>query len=232
MSKLLVINVSEHTEKKGGLTYLSWAWAWSEVLKIDPSATWVAHQYGPQGSEQPCMWIGDTAIVHCSVTINGLRRECMLPVMDNRNNAVKSPDARKISDAIMRCMTKAIAMHGLGLYIYAGEDLPHVEPSPDDVERQAKQDEREGELRELALYLVDAHQNEKDTDAIRLWYDAKTWDADNPTAVEEQKYVWGLLKNESKLRNTIKANSPRLKDEKYRAGLPADHPMAPDAAQA
>lgn len=124
MSDLLKINVNDHTEKKGGLTYLSWAWAWAEVLKIDPQATWVAHQYGPQGNEQPCMWIGETAIVHTSVIIKGLRRECLLPVMDNRNNAVKQPDARKISDAIMRCMTKAIAMHGLGLYIYAGEDLP------------------------------------------------------------------------------------------------------------
>ena len=133
MSELLKVNVNDHTEKKGGLTYLSWAWAWAEVLKHDPTATWVAHQYGPQGNEQPCMWIGETAIVHTSVTIKGLRRECLLPVMDNRNNAVKLPDARKISDAIMRCMTKAIAMHGLGLYIYAGEDLPESDdaaPAP------------------------------------------------------------------------------------------------------
>jgi hypothetical protein len=75
------------------------------------------------------MWIGETAMVHTSVTIKGLRRECMLPVMDNKNNAVKLPDSRKISDAIMRCMTKAISMHGLGLYIYAGEDLPEPEHS-------------------------------------------------------------------------------------------------------
>jgi len=124
MSELLKVNVNDHTEKKGQLTYLSWAWAWAEVLKVDPAATWVVHTYGPQGAEQPCMWIGETAMVHTSVTVNGLRRECMLPVMDNRNNAVKLPDARKVSDAIMRCMTKAISMHGLGLYIYAGEDLP------------------------------------------------------------------------------------------------------------
>ena len=129
---LLKINVNEHTEKKGQLTYLSWAWAWAEVLKVDPAATWVVHTYGPQGAEQPCMWIGETAMVHTSVTVNGLRRECMLPVMDNRNNAMKNPDARKISDAIMRCMTKAISMHGLGLYIYAGEDLPEGEDNTDD----------------------------------------------------------------------------------------------------
>jgi hypothetical protein len=127
MSDLLKINVNDHTEKKGQLTYLSWAWAWAEVLRVDPAATWVVHTYGPQGSEQPCMWIGETAMVHTSVTVNGLRRECMLPVMDHKNNAVKSPDSRTISDAIMRCMTKAISMHGLGLYIYAGEDLPEGE---------------------------------------------------------------------------------------------------------
>jgi len=123
-NELLKVSVNENTEKKGNLTYLSWAWAWTEVLKADSQATWIVHTYGPQGAEQPCMWIGDTAMVHTSVTIFGLRRECLLPVMDHKNNAMKNPDARKISDAIMRCMTKAISMHGLGLYIYAGEDLP------------------------------------------------------------------------------------------------------------
>lgn len=136
MSELLKINVNDHTEKKGQLTYLSWAWAWAEVLKADPGATWIVHTYGPQGAEQPCMWIGETAMVHTSVTVNGLRRECMLPVMDHKNNALKSPDARKISDAIMRCMTKAISMHGLGLYIYAGEDLPEGEEPPKKEEKQ------------------------------------------------------------------------------------------------
>lgn len=137
MSELLKINVNQHTEKKGNLTYLSWAWAWAEVLKIDPGATWVVHTYGPQGSEQPCMWIGETAMVHTSVTVKGLRRECMLPVMDNKNNALKQPDSRKISDAIMRCMTKAIGMHGLGLYLYAGEDLPESEKDePTELEGQ------------------------------------------------------------------------------------------------
>ena len=208
MNNLLSINVNDHTEKKGGLTYLSWAWAWAEVLKHDPSATWIVYNYGPDGSQQPCMWIGDTAMVHTSVTISGLRRECMLPVMDNRNSAVKNPDARKISDAIMRCMTKAIAMHGLGLYIYAGEDLPQAEPEPD--ENQAKLDARTTELDELALYLIDCHKNDKDMDAIAIWYKPDTWKDEDPfDANEERKYVWGLLKSESKLRSTIKANDPK-----------------------
>lgn len=208
MSDLLKINVNEHTEKKGGLTYLSWAWAWAEVLKHDSQATWVVHNYGPEGSQQPCMWIGETAMVHTSVTVKGLRRECMLPVMDNRNNAVKNPDARKISDAIMRCMTKAIAMHGLGLYIYAGEDLPQMEDTQENPHAEAFA-KRSGELEELALYLIDCHKNEKDMDAVRVWYEPTTWRDDDPfDANEERKYVWGLLKAESKLRSTIKANAP------------------------
>lgn len=172
MSELLKINVNEHTEKKGQLTYLSWAWAWAEVLKIDAAATWVAHQYGTPGCEQPCMWIADTAIVHTSVTINGLRRECLLPVMDNKNNAIKAPDARKISDAIMRCMTKAIAMHGLGLYIYAGEDLP--EGSADESRIKWLDDRHAafmgvlnmGELKRLLSEAVDLAMRNNDSEAV------------------------------------------------------------------
>ena len=206
MSDLLSVNVNEHTEKKGKLTYLSWAWAWAEVLKVDPSATWVCHTYGPQGAEQPYMNVGQTAMVHTSVTIKGLRRDCMLPVMDHLNKAIKNPDAFQVNTAIMRCMTKAISMHGLGLYIYAGEDLPMLEAAmtPED-EARAK---RGAELEELALFMIDCHHNDKDMDAIRVWYDPKTWDSDNPTKSEEQKYVWGLLREESKLRSAIKANKP------------------------
>jgi hypothetical protein len=216
MSELLKINVNDHTERKGQLTYLSWAWAWAEVLKIDPAATWVAHQYGPQGSEQPCMWIGETAIVHTSVTINGLRRECLLPVMDNRNNAVKMPDARKISDAIMRCMTKAIAMHGLGLYIYAGEDLPEADEKPEskpelkttvikatDGAGASLSADKRAEIDELALHMIECHHAGKDLDAIRLWYDPATF-GDN----EERVYLWSLLGAQSKLRSAIKSNKP------------------------
>jgi len=223
---LLSVNVNDKTEKKGGLTYLSWAWAWAEALKADPAATWVVHTYGPQGAEQPCMWIGETAMVHTSVTINGTRRECMLPVMDHKNNAVKLPDARKISDAIMRCMTKAISMHGLGLYIYAGEDLPQEadakpakpepsrtltspDPNTGDVAWVADDpDPRQDELQNLALYLIDCEKTGKQMDAIKVWYAADTWNADEPTANEERMAVWGMLKHESKLRSAIKANKP------------------------
>ena len=131
MSELLKINVNDHTERKGNLTYLSWAWAWAEVLKIDPAASWVAHEW----ADRPAMFLPDgSAMVKVSVTVKGDTKLCVLPIMDNRNRAIQNPDAFAINTAIMRCLAKAIAMHGLGLYIYAGEDLPEAEkkePNPE-----------------------------------------------------------------------------------------------------
>lgn len=118
---LLSINVNEHTEKKNGLTYLSWAWAWAEVLKIDPEATWdvVEHE------GLPVRFLPDkTAMVKVEVTIKGSSKTCWLPVMNHRNQAIEQPNAFQVNTAVMRCLAKAISMHGLGLYIYAGEDLP------------------------------------------------------------------------------------------------------------
>jgi hypothetical protein len=207
MNELLSLNVNDRVEKKGNLSYLSWAWAWAEVLKFDPAATWAVVEYGPENNRQPCCWIGDTAMVHTTVTIKGVERSCMLPVMDNKNNAVKNPDARKISDAIMRCMTKTAALHGLGLYIYAGEDLPQVEDEETTADKA-----RLRELEELATYMVDCHHAGEDMKAIDLWYAEGTF-RDN----EERLYVWGFLKPESKLRSAIKSNNPSANKEKEAA---------------
>ena len=134
MSELLKINVNDHTEKKNGLTYLSWAWAWAEVLKIDPVATWRL-----SGDHYPCHFFQDgSAMVTVEVTIKGHAKSCVLPVMNNRNQAIKNPDAFAVNTAIMRCLTKAISMHGLGLYIYAGEDLPEHAGAPPSVEAPPK----------------------------------------------------------------------------------------------
>jgi hypothetical protein len=131
MSELLKINVNGHLEKKGNLSYLSWAWAWAEVMKIDPGARWTAHEW----DNSPVMVLRNgTAMVKVSVEIKGDIKTCILPVMDNRNKAIVDPDAFAVNTAIMRCLAKAIAMHGLGLYIYAGEDLPEAEkaePNPE-----------------------------------------------------------------------------------------------------
>ena len=116
--ELREINVNEFTEKKGQLTYLSWTWAVDTLLQNDPQATWEF--------PEPKTY-NDTVMVFCNVTAMGKTMRMQLPVMDNRNNAIVNPDTRKISDATMRCLAKCIACFGIGLYIYAGEDLPSVD---------------------------------------------------------------------------------------------------------
>ena len=129
INKLLSTNVNEHTEKKGGLTYLSWAWAWAEALKADEDATFKVEMFG----DKCFMDINGTAMVFVTVTMFRKPMTCQLPVMDFRNKAILNPDAFAVNTAIMRCMTKALALHGLSLYIYAGEDLPEGEGSDVDV---------------------------------------------------------------------------------------------------
>lgn len=116
--ELREINVNEFTEKKGQLTYLSWTWAVDTLLQNDPQATWEF--------PEPKTY-NDTVMVFCNVTAMGKTMRMQLPVMDNRNNAIVNPDTRKISDATMRCLAKCIACFGIGLYIYAGEDLPSID---------------------------------------------------------------------------------------------------------
>ena len=129
---LLKLNVNDHTEKKNGLTYLSWAWAWAEVLKIDPQATWEPINFAGQGEafQMLCRMDDATALVGVDATIKGITRRCLLPVMDHKNKAIPKPNAFDVNKAQMRCLAKAIAMHGLGLYIYAGEDLPEADEAP------------------------------------------------------------------------------------------------------
>jgi hypothetical protein len=120
IANLLTLNVNEHTEKKANLTYLSWAWAWAEALKADPKASFKVEMFG----DKCFMDINGTAMVWVTVTMFDKPMTCQLPVMDHRNKAIVNPDAFQVNTAIMRCMTKALSLHGLGLYIYAGEDLP------------------------------------------------------------------------------------------------------------
>lgn len=122
IEKLLALNVSDHIEKKNNLSYLSWAWAWQEALKADPMVTYQVQLFG----DKCYMDINGTAMVWVTVTMFNKPITCQLPVMDHRNKAIPNPDAFQVNTAIMRCMTKALALHGLGLFIYAGEDLPEV----------------------------------------------------------------------------------------------------------
>lgn len=122
------INVNGKTEKKNGLTYLSWAWAWGEVKKLHPDASYTVYENANGWNYHTD---GNTCWVKTGVTVNGIEHIEYLPVMDHRNksipcSAVTSFDVNK---AIQRSLTKACARHGLGLYIYAGEDLPEDEAS-------------------------------------------------------------------------------------------------------
>jgi len=117
---LLKKNVNDHVEKKNGLSYLSWAWAWAEALKADPKASYKIEMFG----DKCFMDINGTAMVFVTVTMFDKPMTCQLPVMDYRNKAIPNPDAFAVNTAIMRCMTKALALHGLGLYLYSGEDVP------------------------------------------------------------------------------------------------------------
>ena len=117
---LLKKNVNDHVEKKNGLSYLSWAWAWAEALKADPKASYRIEMFNCK-----CyMEINGTAMVFVTVTMFDKPMTCQLPVMDYRNKDILNPDAFAVNTAIMRCMTKALALHGLGLYLYSGEDVP------------------------------------------------------------------------------------------------------------
>ena len=123
---LNAINCNEHTEQKNGLTYLSWAWAWQMVKKHFPDATYTVYER-PDGC--PYWTDGRTAWVKTGVTIQGQEHIEYLPIMDLRNNSipVEKITSFDMNKAIQRSLTKAAARHGLGLYIYAGEDLPEEE---------------------------------------------------------------------------------------------------------
>lgn len=113
--RLAALNVNAKLEKKGNLSYLSWAWAWDQLMRQDPNAEF---EYG-----EPKMF-GETMMVYCTVRAFEKSRTAHLPVMDHRNKPIANPDAFQVNTAMQRCLVKAIGLHGLGLYIYAGEDLP------------------------------------------------------------------------------------------------------------
>lgn len=143
MSDLQKININERLEKKGNLSYLSWAHAWGEALRIDPNATFLVSTFDRgDGVNQVYMDVNGTALVWVTVTLNGKPMTCQLPVMDNKNKAIPNPDAFAVNTAIMRCMVKALALHGLGLYIYAGEDLPEGEDKPEPKKPEPKQESK------------------------------------------------------------------------------------------
>ena len=141
--ELYEVNVNEHIEKKNNLSYLSWTYAWAEAKKRFPTLTYKIHLFGE--NQLPYVYDENTGyMVFTEITIDGLTHSMWLPVMDSSNKAMKNKpytyDTRykkgivvepatmfDINKTIMRCLVKNLAMFGLGLYIYAGEDLPEVQ---------------------------------------------------------------------------------------------------------
>ena len=122
------IDISEHMEKKGQFNNLSWAHAVRELLKVCPTATWEVHLFDRgDGTKQPFMSDDTGCYVQVSVDVDSVIRTQIHPVLDNRNQTIKTPNAFQVNTSIQRCLAKAIALHGLGLYLFAGEDLPEAD---------------------------------------------------------------------------------------------------------
>jgi hypothetical protein len=146
------INVNGKTEKKGNLTYLSWAFAWGEVKKLFPDATYTIYENANGWNYHTD---GKTCWVKTGVTVNGIEHIEYLPVMDNRNNSIKLDHVTSfdVNKAIQRSLTKAIGRHGLGLYIYAGEDLPETDKEDEDQKKEAARRQYEADIEAVKALL-------------------------------------------------------------------------------
>ena len=120
---LSAINVNDHVEKKGRFSYLSWPYAVSQLRQSDPTATWEVRRF----DGLPYLACDAGVFVEVAVTVQNITLSQLHPVLDAHNRPILAPTAFDINTSIQRCLVKAIALHGLGLYIYAGEDLPSVQ---------------------------------------------------------------------------------------------------------
>jgi hypothetical protein len=190
-SEIRKVNVNEHIEQKNGLNYLSWAWAVDQLLQLDSTATW---SYG-----EPVKF-GETLMVFCTVEAFGKKMTAQLPVMDYRNKAIANPDAMSVNTAMQRCLAKAIALHGLGLYIYTGEDLPQedVVQAPKAVTPNAGA--LDGFSKDELDILSGMAEDIKKFVSVGKMIDAK--DIWNRLTNEEKTALWSFL--DSKTRSTFK----------------------------
>ena len=148
--KLNAVNVNDKTEQKNGLTYLSWAWAWGELKKACPDATYTVYENANGWNYHTD---GRTAWVKTGVTADGIEHIEYLPIMDYRNRSIplEAITSFDVNKAIQRSLTKAVARHGLGLYIYAGEDLPE---SKEEAEANNPMLTRDGQVATLKRALM------------------------------------------------------------------------------
>ena len=140
----LKLNVTKHIEKKGRFSYLSWAWAVQELRKLDPKATWEVKHFQKGEHRQPYMETPNGFFVEVVVTMgDGISSQQIHPVLDNSNKTIMKPNAFQINTSIQRCLVKAIALaSGIGLHIYAGEDLPPGDEEKTQTEKELTFSER------------------------------------------------------------------------------------------
>lgn len=140
-SKLSSINVSAYVEQKGQFSYLSWPYAVSQLRQFDPAATWEVKRFN---NGLPYLVCDLGVFVEVAVTVQGITLSQIHPVLDGKNRPLQVPTSFDINTSIQRCLVKAIALHGLGLSIYAGEDLPIVEggETAEDVNKQGERTDK------------------------------------------------------------------------------------------
>lgn len=193
--QLAAISVSGHIEKKNNMSYLSWAWAVDKLMRIDPQANWAFRD--------PMTFPDGSMMVHCDVTIFGKTMYMFLPVMDYRNKAITKPNAFDINKAMMRCLVKGIAVHGLGLYIYAGEDLPEEEKTqqtaaqPQQQQTPQNQQQQPNAAQQLtadfqqALQAIQHTQNEADLATIYKRFKGTSFESQIVKACKAKKDMEG-----------------------------------------
>lgn len=213
-NKLLALNVNERVEEKNGLSYLSWSWAWTELLKMCPDATYEIKKFGEK--QLPYVYDEETGyMVFTSMTICGITREMWLPVMDNANKAmlnhlykykIKKFNYQKkqweilerevqpasmfdVNKTIMRCLVKNIAMFGLGMYIYSGEDLPEqIEEEVQEETKKTKATKKEPLKADYRMMMINyCKENNLDVNTIAKKYklNSKSTDEDFKKAYDE-----------------------------------------------
>lgn len=199
-SELRKVNVSEFVEKKNNLSYLSWAWAVDQLLQRDAAASWEYRWH----DNRPFVSIGETAMVFCTVKAFGVERTAQLPVMDYKNRPIPNPNSFEVNTAMQRALAKAISLHGLGLYIYAGEDLPPGE------EKAAE--DKPARNNTATATMADEYDG--------LTTDEKTWIDDIATAIKswvEKGNVQGALDEMDAVIPYIPRNG--FKDTEYKLAL-------------
>ncbi len=163
--KLSAINVSKYTKEKMGLTYLPWHHAWAELQKVYPDSGYTFCE--------TVLYSNGSCEVEVHVTVCGVTRAMILPVMDHKMKSIADPTSRDISDARMRCLVKCIAVFGLGLYLYSGEGAP----------------EAEGEAIEDAVEEMVEQIRKDDIEFSVLW---------NEQSRDSQSKIWKLLNSSDK----------------------------------